>query len=71
MFKSKGYDGIVYKSLLDDEGFNTVLFNSDNAKLLNTLFHKFSDVFLGATRDGMTRASSASEDASCPGKVHT
>jgi len=31
-FKSAGYDGIVYKSLLSDEGYNLALFSSDDAK---------------------------------------
>jgi hypothetical protein len=31
LFKSAGYDGIVYKSLLSDDGFNLALFNLDDA----------------------------------------
>jgi hypothetical protein len=32
-FRSEGFDGIQYKSLLDDEGHNVALFNLDDAEL--------------------------------------
>jgi hypothetical protein len=34
-FRSHGYDGIVYKSLLDDGGFNVALFDLASAELIN------------------------------------
>lgn len=33
MFKRQGFDGIVYKSLLSDDGFNIALFNLNDAEL--------------------------------------
>ncbi len=33
LFKSEGFDGIVYKSLLSEEGFNLALFNLDDAEV--------------------------------------
>jgi hypothetical protein len=35
LFKSKGFDGIRYKSLLSDDGFNLALFNLDDAKVIS------------------------------------
>ncbi len=35
LFKSKGFDGIWYKSLLSDDGFNLALFNLDDAKVIS------------------------------------
>jgi hypothetical protein len=34
LFKSAGYDGIVYKSLLSDDGFSLALFNLDDADVV-------------------------------------
>lgn len=34
LFKAAGFDGIVYKSLLTDDGFNIVLFNLDDADVV-------------------------------------
>jgi RES domain-containing protein len=34
-FRSHGYDGILYKSLLDDGGFNIALFDLASAELIN------------------------------------
>jgi hypothetical protein len=35
LFKSAGYDGLVYKSLLSEDGFNLALFNLDVADVIN------------------------------------
>jgi hypothetical protein len=35
LFKSEGFDGIVYKSLLSDDGFNLAVFNSDDASVVH------------------------------------
>lgn len=35
LFKSSGYDGIVYKSLLSETGFNLGLFNLNDADVIN------------------------------------
>jgi RES domain len=32
LFKANGYDGVVYKSLLDKEGFNIALFSKDDVE---------------------------------------
>ena len=35
LFKTKSYDGVIYKSRLDDDGVNVVLFYPGNAKLVS------------------------------------
>jgi len=35
VFKSAGYDAIVYKSQFGEKGFNIVVFNPDNADVIN------------------------------------
>ena len=35
LFKSKGFDGIRYKSLLSDDGCNLVLFKLDDAEVIS------------------------------------
>jgi hypothetical protein len=35
LFKAQGYHGVVYKSLLSDDGLNVALFNLDHAKVIN------------------------------------
>jgi hypothetical protein len=40
LFKSKGFDGIVYKSLLSDEGFNVALFNLEDAGVIHCALYK-------------------------------
>lgn len=34
LFKDKGYDGIAYKSMFGDDGYNVALFNPDDAELV-------------------------------------
>ncbi len=34
LFKEKGYDGIAYKSMFGDDGYNVALFNPDDAELV-------------------------------------
>lgn len=50
LFRNNGYDGVVYKSMLTDEGFNIVLFDKGVASQvagqlfqLEVIKHKFSD----------------------------
>jgi len=40
LFKSKGFDGIYYKSLLSDDGFNLALFNLDDAGVIHCALYK-------------------------------
>jgi len=35
LFKAEGYDGLFYKSLLSDDGFNITLFNLNDAKVID------------------------------------
>lgn len=39
-FKTKGYDGIAYKSAFGDDGCNIALFNPDDAELTSYALHK-------------------------------
>jgi hypothetical protein len=46
LFKSRGYDGIVYKSLLSKDGFNLAIFNLNDADVIHcALFHADSISF--------------------------
>jgi hypothetical protein len=40
LFKSEGSDGIVYKSLLSDDGFNLAVFNLEDAGVVNCALYK-------------------------------
>lgn len=40
LFKSVGYDGLVYKSLLSEDGFNLALFNLGVADVINGALYK-------------------------------
>ncbi len=44
LFKSEGYDGIVYKSRLTDDGFNLALFEQDNARQTYCALYSVKDV---------------------------
>lgn len=40
LFNSEGFDGIAYKSLLSNDGFNIALFNLDDAKVVSCGLYK-------------------------------
>jgi hypothetical protein len=44
LFKAEGYHGVVYKSLLSDDGFNMALFNLDDAKVINCSLVKLDSI---------------------------
>lgn len=44
LFKAEGYDGVVYKSLLSDDGFNITLFNLDHAKVINCSLFRLDSI---------------------------
>jgi hypothetical protein len=44
LFKSTGYDGIVYKSLLSEDGFNLALFNLNDAEVVNSALFKADSI---------------------------
>ncbi len=44
LFKADGYDGVVYKSLLSDDGFNVTLFNLGHAKVVNCSLFKLATI---------------------------
>lgn len=44
LFKAEGYDGVVYKSLLSDDGFNVTFFNLDHAKVINASLYKLNSI---------------------------
>jgi hypothetical protein len=44
LFKSEGYDGIVYKSLLSEDGFNFALFNLNDAKVIYRAMYKLDTI---------------------------
>jgi RES domain-containing protein len=52
LFKSEGYDGIVYKSLLSDDGFNLALFNLDDAKVIHCELYKLDSIKFTGTKTG-------------------
>jgi hypothetical protein len=54
LFKANGYDGIVYKSLLDEEGRNVALFNMDNAELRSCSLLRVSDIKFDYADQGCT-----------------
>lgn len=43
LFKSEGFDGVVYKSALSD-GFNIALFNIDTARMLNCFLYETREI---------------------------
>jgi RES domain-containing protein len=44
VFKSSGYDGIVYKSLLSPDGFNLALFNLNDADVINCALYQANSI---------------------------
>jgi hypothetical protein len=44
LFKAEGYDGLVYKSLLSDNGFNLTLFNLSDAKVISCDLFKLDSI---------------------------
>jgi RES domain-containing protein len=44
LFKAEGYDGVVYKSLLSDDGYNVALFNLDHAKVANCSLYRLNSI---------------------------
>lgn len=44
LFKSEGYDGIMYKSLLSDDGFNLALFDLNDAKVVHCALYKLDSI---------------------------
>jgi len=44
MFKREGFAGIVYKSLLFEDGFNIALFNLDDASVVNCALYKAASI---------------------------
>jgi hypothetical protein len=44
LFKSEGFDGIVYKSLLTEHGFNLALFNLGDASVVRCGLCKVSSI---------------------------
>jgi hypothetical protein len=52
LFKSEGYDGIVYKSLLSPDGLNLALFNLNDAKVVHCELYKLDSISFSASRTG-------------------
>jgi hypothetical protein len=52
LFKSAGFDGIVYKSLLTDEGFNIALFNLNAADVINCGLYSASSIRFNFSESG-------------------
>jgi hypothetical protein len=52
LFKSEGYDGIVYKSLLSDDGLNIALFNLDDANVIHGALFKTDSINFGFKETG-------------------
>jgi hypothetical protein len=44
LFKAEGFDGIVYKSLLSDDGFNLAIFNLDDANVIHCALYKAASI---------------------------
>jgi hypothetical protein len=44
LFKAEGYDGVVYKSLLSEDGFNITLFDLDQARVVNGSLFKLDSI---------------------------
>jgi hypothetical protein len=44
LFKAEGYDGLVYKSLLSDDGFNMALFSLNDARVKNCGLSKLDSI---------------------------
>jgi hypothetical protein len=51
-FKSNGFDGIAYKSLLSDDGFNLVMFDLNIAEVIQTQLFKVDTLRYAFTSDG-------------------
>lgn len=47
LFKSAGYDGIIYKSLLSDDGYNLALFNLEDAGVVQCGLIKAASIRFG------------------------
>jgi RES domain-containing protein len=52
LFKAEGYDGLVYKSLLSDDGFNIALFNLNDAMVINCGLSKLDSIDFKFTDTG-------------------
>ena len=52
MFKCEGLDGIVYKSLLSEDGFNLALFNLDDATVVSCALYKTASIRFDFHPDG-------------------
>ena len=52
LFKSEGFDGIVYKSLLSDDGFNLAIFNLDDANIVHCELYKAHAIQFNFQREG-------------------
>jgi hypothetical protein len=44
LFKAEGYDGVVYKSLLSDDGLNVALFNLEHANVMNCSLFRLDSI---------------------------
>lgn len=44
LLKNEGYDGIIYKSSLDNDGYNIVLFDQSNVKLIDSKIVKITSL---------------------------
>jgi hypothetical protein len=67
LFKAAGYDGIVYKSLLSDDGFNLALFNLADASVTHCALFKAASIRFKFEETGAeywVRASYSSRDGS-------
>lgn len=53
LFKSEGFDGIVYKSLLSDDGFNLAIFNLDDAQVFHCALYKAAAIHFDFQAVGM------------------
>jgi hypothetical protein len=53
LFKREGFDGIAYKSLLSDDGFNVALFNLDDARVINCALYRAASLKFEFQPDGV------------------
>jgi hypothetical protein len=53
MFKCEGFDGIVYKSLLSEDGFNLALFSLDDASVVNCALYKTASISFDFQPEGI------------------
>jgi hypothetical protein len=54
MFKQNGFDGIVYKSSLNEDGFNITLFNINDANLINCSLSRVEKIQYEFQEEGHT-----------------